>query len=135
MDLGKEVFAIPGSIHTTVAKGCHDLIKQGAKLVDCAQDILEELKDLPDVQWQTAHAPDLFNTPRELDPFLENSQLGTSSLKVLDYLGQDPVGLDELQMRSGLSTSQLQAELFQLELNGALGRLQGGLYQKLNPRR
>ncbi|MEI7976299.1 MAG: DNA-processing protein DprA [Betaproteobacteria bacterium] len=135
LDLGKEVFAIPGSIHTTVAKGCHDLIKQGAKLVDCAQDILEELKDLPDVQWQTAHAPDLFNTPRELDPFLENSQLGTSSLKVLDYLGQDPVGLDELQMRSGLSTSQLQAELFQLELNGALGRLQGGLYQKLNPRR
>jgi DNA processing protein len=54
---------------------------------------------------------------------------------VLGYLGQDPVGLDELQLRSGLSTSQLQAELFQLEMNGALGRLQGGLYQKLNPRR
>jgi DNA processing protein len=47
LDMGKDVFAIPGSIHTTVAKGCHDLIKQGAKLVDCAQDILEELKDLP----------------------------------------------------------------------------------------
>jgi DNA processing protein len=58
-----------------------------------------------------------------------------SALKVLGYLGQDPVGLDELQLRSGLSTSQLQAELFQLEMNGALGRLQGGLYQKLNPRR
>ena len=135
LDLGKEVFAIPGSIHTTVSKGCHDLIKQGAKLVDCAQDILEELKDLPAVDWHSASAPDLFNPPRALEPLIENEQMGTSTLKVLGYLGQDPVGLDELQMRSGLSTSQLQAELFQLEMNGALGRLQGGLYQKLNPRR
>jgi DNA processing protein len=135
LDLGKEVFAIPGSIHTTVSKGCHDLIKQGAKLVDCAQDILEELKDLPAVDWHTASAPDLLNPPRALEPYLENEQIGTSPLRVLDYLGQDPVGLDELQIRSGLSTSQLQAELFQLELNGALGRLQGGLYQKLSPRR
>lgn len=135
LDLGKEVFAIPGSIHTTVSKGCHDLIKQGAKLVDCAQDILEELKDLPPVDWHTACAPDLLSPPKALEPLLNNEQIGTSTLRVLDYLGQDPVGLDELQMRSGLSTSQLQAELFQLELNGALGRLQGGLYQKLSPRR
>ena len=135
LDLGKEVFAIPGSIHTTVSKGCHDLIKQGAKLVDCAQDILEELKDLPSVGWHTASAPDLLSPPGALEPFLENEQIGSSTLRVLDYLGQDPVGLDELQIRSGLSTSQLQAELFQLELNGALGRLQGGLYQKLSPRR
>ncbi|MSP34146.1 MAG: DNA-protecting protein DprA [Limnohabitans sp.] len=135
LDLGKEVFAIPGSIHTTVSKGCHDLIKQGAKLVDCAQDILEELRDLPAVDWHTAPAPDFLNPPRAHEPLLENEQIGTSTLRVLDYLGQDPVGLDELQLRSGLSTSQLQAELFQLELNGALGRLQGGLYQKLSPRR
>ena len=135
LDLGKEVFAIPGSIHTTVSKGCHDLIKQGAKLVDCAQDILEELKDLPAVDWHTTSAPDLLNPPSALETFLEKDQIGSSTLRVLDYLGQDPVGLDELQIRSGLSTSQLQAELFQLELNGALGRLQGGLYQKLSPRR
>ena len=134
LDLGKEVFAIPGSIHTTVSKGCHDLIKQGAKLVDCAQDILEELKDLPAVDWHTAAEPDPLNPTRALKPLLDNEQAGTSTLRVLDSLGQDPVGLDELQMRSGLSTSQLQAELFQLELNGALGRLQGGLYQKLSPR-
>ena len=135
LDLGKEVFAIPGSIHTTVSKGCHDLIKQGAKLVDCAQDILEELKDLPAVDWHTTSAPDLLNPPSTIETFLEKDQIGSSTLRVLDYLGQDPVGLDELQIRSGLSTSQLQAELFQLELNGALGRLQGGLYQKLSPRR
>ena len=130
LDMGKEVFAIPGSIHTTVAKGCHDLIKQGAKLVDCAQDILEELKDLPALteksfSKETAEAT-LFN-----DAESDFSGMDEHALKVIDHLGHDPVGLDELQMRSGLPTAQLQAELFQLELNGALGRLPGGLYQKL----
>ena len=124
LDLGKEVFAIPGSIHTTVSKGCHDLIKQGAKLVDCTQDILEELKNLPKVQVCKASTlpPDLPDTSVNL----------LAPLTVLEHLGQDPVGLDELQIRSGLSVSQLQAELFQLELNGVLGRLPGGLYQQLN---
>lgn len=124
LDLGKEVFAIPGSIHTTVSKGCHDLIKQGAKLVDCTQDILEELKNLPKVQVCKASTlpPDLPDTSVNL----------LARLTVLEHLGQDPVGLDELQIRSGLSVAQLQAELFQLELNGVLGRLPGGLYQQLN---
>jgi len=124
LDLGKEVFAIPGSIHTTVSKGCHDLIKQGAKLVDCTQDILEELKNLPKVQVCKASTspPDLPDTSVNL----------LAPLSVLEHLGQDPVGLDELQIRSGLSVAQLQAELFQLELNGVLGRLPGGLYQQLN---
>jgi DNA processing protein len=129
------VFAIPGSIHTTVSKGCHDLIKQGAKLVDCAQDILEELKDLPEFDAHNAAAPDLWAPSEEPETLTESALHHPSALKVLGYLGQDPVGLDELQLRSGLSTSQLQAELFQLEMNGALGRLQGGLYQKLSPRR
>ena len=124
LDLGKEVFAIPGSIHTTVSKGCHDLIKQGAKLVDCTQDILEELKNLPKVQVCKASTlpPDLPDTTVNL----------LAPLTVLEHLGQDPVGLDELQIRSGLGIAQLQAELFQLELNGVLGRLPGGLYQQLN---
>jgi DNA processing protein len=123
LDLGKEVFAIPGSIHTTVSKGCHDLIKQGAKLVDCTQDILEELKNLPKVQVckTSSLPPDLSDTRSNL--------LAPSTL--LEHLGQDPVGLDELQIRSGLSVAHLQAELFQLELNGLLGRLPGGLYQQL----
>jgi DNA processing protein len=130
LDMGKEVFAIPGSIHTTVAKGCHDLIKQGAKLVDCAQDILEELKDLPALteksfSTETAEATSFNDDESDL------SGVDGPQLKVIDHLGHDPVGLDELQKRSGLPTAQLQAELFQLELNGALGRLPGGLYQKL----
>ena len=130
LDMGKEVFAIPGSIHTTVAKGCHDLIKQGAKLVDCAQDILEELKDLPILVEKSA-ATEISESASDSD--VEAALLGADdqTRKVLDHLGHDPVGLDELQMRSGLTTAQLQAELFQLELNGALGRLPGGLYQKL----
>jgi DNA processing protein len=64
-----------------------------------------------------------------------DDQISATSLKVIDHLGQDPVGLDELQLRSGLPTAQLQAELFQLELIGALGRLPGGLYQQLSRRR
>lgn len=134
IEMGKEVFAIPGSIHTTVAKGCHDLIKQGAKLVDCAQDILEELKDLPVIA-QVSTETQKSTSRSEIDADVEIAYglltKNAQSLQDLDHLGQDPVGLDELQIRSGLPTAQLQAELFQLELNGALGRLPGGLYQKL----
>ena len=134
IEMGKEVFAIPGSIHTTVAKGCHDLIKQGAKLVDCAQDILEELKDLPVIA-QVSTETQKSTSRSEIDADVEIAYglltKNVQTLQVLDHLGQDPVGLDELQIRSGLPTAQLQAELFQLELNGALGRLPGGLYQKL----
>ena len=130
LDMGKEVFAIPGSIHTTVAKGCHDLIKQGAKLVDCAQDILEELKDLP-ILVEKSTATEISESASDSDVEAALLAADDQTRKVLDHLGHDPVGLDELQMRSGLPTAQLQAELFQLELNGALGRLPGGLYQKL----
>ena len=134
LDMGKEVFAIPGSIHTTVAKGCHDLIKQGAKLVDCAQDILEELKDLPTMAQASAKTQRLASgDDAENESAIELSFKAANGqrLQILDHLGLDPVGLDELQIRSGLPTAQLQAELFQLELNGALGRLPGGLYQRL----
>ena len=125
VDMGKEVFAIPGSIHTTVAKGCHDLIKQGAKLVDCAQDILEEMKNLPvrsfALESQTANT--------------QSSQpMEGHAHSIAQHLGHEPIGLDELQRRCGLSTSHLQAELFQMEMAGNLGRLPGGLYQQLSRR-
>jgi len=129
VEMGKEVFAIPGSIHTTVAKGCHDLIKQGAKLVDSAQDILEEMKDLPlaSMAFSPSHPSDIHPTP--LDAMPSSQPLAN---RLAAHLGHAPVGLDELQRRSGLPTSQLQAELFQMELAGTLGRLPGGLYQQLN---
>lgn len=128
VEMGKEVFAIPGSIHTTVAKGCHDLIKQGAKLVDSAQDILEEMKDLPlaSMAFSPSHPSDIHATALDAKP--TSPPLAN---RLAAHLGHAPVGLDELQRRSGLPTSQLQAELFQMELAGTLGRLPGGLYQQL----
>ena len=119
---GKEVFAIPGSIHSPQARGCHALIKQGAKLVESAQDILEELKF--DFVPQPARHSAANSGKDELggpDP--------TQHLLVL--VGFDPVGLDALQARSGLETAQLQAQLMTLELAGELARLPGGLFQRV----
>ena len=132
VELGKDVFAIPGSIHTTVSKGCHDLIKQGAKLVDSAQDILEELKNLPTLgMHKVSRTPD--RNPAEVDAANPLPPASTEHVQsIAKHLGHDPVGLDELQQRCGLPTSQLQAELFQMELEGTLGRLPGGLYQQLS---
>lgn len=114
LEQGREVFAIPGSIHSPQSKGCHALIRQGAKLVESAQDVLEELR-----------VPDPFaQAPLALDTAVADQGL-------LALLGHDPVGLDALQARSGLNTAQLQAELLDLELNGQVERLPGGLFQKL----
>ena len=131
VDMGKEVFAIPGSIHTTVAKGCHDLIKQGAKLVDSAHDILEEMKDLPSpsMALNKSSPSDIATSATDNKDRRHSSPSHAQAIAV--HLGHVPVGLDELQRRSGLPTSQLQAELFQMELAGTLGRLPGGLYQQL----
>jgi DNA processing protein len=121
---GKEVFAIPGSIHSPQARGCHALIKQGAKLVESAQDILEELKiDFAPTRGKHNAAD---NTEDEL------GGLGPTQ-RLLELLGFDPVGLDALQARSGLETAELQAQLMTLELAGDLARLPGGLFQRVSP--
>lgn len=114
LEQGREVFAIPGSIHSPQSKGCHALIRQGAKLVESAQDILEELR-----------VPDPFaQVPLALDTSPPETAL-------LALLGHDPVGLDALQARSGLDTARLQAELLDLELEGQVERLPGGLFQRV----
>jgi DNA processing protein len=116
---GKEVFAIPGSIHATQSRGCHALIKQGAKLVESAQDVIEELRlDLgTSPPGDTAHdAP--------------HPDIGADQV-LTDALGFDPVGLDALQARCGLETATLQAQLMTLELDGHVARLPGGLYQRV----
>jgi DNA processing protein len=111
---GREVFAIPGSIHSPQARGCHALIRQGAKLVESAQDILEDL------QMVTAQRDeDLLGIDAE----------GEDAL--LAAMGYDPVSLDALQARTGLDTAHLQARLLELELQGDVSRLPGGLLQRL----
>ena len=110
---GREVFAIPGSIHSPVARGCHQLIKQGAKLVETASDILEELGSPPLPEAPTASAVNAENCP------------------ILQALGHDPCPLDELCLRTGLAADQLLPELLTLELSGQIASLAGNRYQRL----
>ena len=116
---GKEVFAIPGSIHSTQTRGCHALIKQGAKLVESAQDVLEELRWDDGAGPATNHGADIACGPAPEDTPL------------LRALGFDPVGLDALQARTGIDTARLQAQLMALELQGEVARLPGGLFQRI----
>lgn len=122
---GKDVFAIPGSIHSTQARGCHALIKQGAKLVESAQDVLDETKICAPVTTATESIATDSGATSATGLFDINES-------VLQALGFDPVGLDALQARCGLDTASLQAELMTLELDNQLARLPGGLFQRLN---
>jgi len=121
---GKEVFAIPGSIHSPQSRGCHALIRQGAKLVESANDILEELP-------QYAHAPTDRTAPPLAAPEAGMLPPPGSDPTLLQALGYDPVSLDALQARTGLDTPRLQAQLMELELAGLVARLPGGLFQRV----
>jgi DNA processing protein len=109
LEQGREVFAIPGSIHSPQSKGCHSLIKQGAKLVESAQDILEELGFSSSTQ----------------------SRIALSEHPLFAHLGFDPVDTESLTRLSGLTIAELSAILLQLELDGAVASLPGGLYQRI----
>ncbi len=116
MEQGRDVFAIPGSIHTPQSRGCHKLIKQGAKLVESAQDILDELpgRILAATPLQAPVAP------------------SGKQANLLDLIGNDPVSMDVICARSGLTVSQLSAMLLTYELEGHLATLPGGLFQRIN---
>ena len=123
---GREVFAIPGSIHSPVAKGCHLLIKQGAKLVESTQDILEEIKHLLPVAKQTIHSPTGLMTHLGA-----NETNGSEANTVLALMGYDAINFDNLQQLSALTTDSLSAMLMMLELDGKITVLQGNQYQRL----
>ena len=114
-EAGREVFALPGSLHSPQARGCHALIKQGAKLVETVQDVFEELHFQVPRPADTASEP---AAPQRQDPLLE-------------ALGFDPVGLDELVNRTGSAAAELNARLLELELAGQVARLPGQLFQRL----
>ena len=112
---GREVFALPGSIHSPLSKGCHALIKQGAKLVESADDVLAEL---------TAFRRTGYASTRTRQAAPENEPL-------LVQMGFDPVDVDSLCARTGLAAKQVTAELLRLELAGQVAALPGGMYQRL----
>lgn len=111
LEQGREVFAIPGSIHMPQAKGCHELIKQGAKLVEIPGDILDEFG------WYSSPVKQTTST-------LHSEQL-------FDHLGFDPIDIDTLSQLSGLTIEALSAILLQLELDGQVTTLAGGKYQRI----
>lgn len=129
---GRDVLAIPGSIHAAQSRGCHALIKQGAKLVESADDVLEEFGWSVPLLERTANKPKTAAVKAVkavgVVPPPPSSPLPESAL--LQALGHDPVGLDALQARTGLPTPELQAELLTLELDGWVARLPGGLFQR-----
>jgi DNA processing protein len=130
LDLGKEVFAIPGSIHSAQAKGCHYLIKQGAKLVESAQDVLEELPIAPSVDLANA----MISVALSADSACANDSKGIKNSPenvLIAALGFDAISLDQLIDRTGIPAAQLQVQLLELELLGDVARLPGGLFQRM----
>ena len=139
---GREVFAIPGSIHAPQSRGCHALIRQGAKLVESVQDVLEELHLPASTALTSLRAPSSA-APKEARrpappraplpcPAIETpASPGPKESPLLQALGYDPSGLDALQARTGLDTAVLQVQLLELELDGQVARLPGGLFQRI----
>jgi len=118
---GREVFAIPGSIHSPQARGCHALIRQGAKLVETAQDILEELGPLASLTRRAT--PENADAVRPLDPSMN---------ALLEHIGHDPVTVDVLIERSGLTADAVSSMLLQMELNGLVSSCPGGKIQRIS---
>jgi DNA processing protein len=107
------VYAVPGSIHSPLAKGCHALIKQGAKLVESAEDVLGEFGEISATD-ATLVAP------------------GVTDVPLLERMGFDPCNVDTLCERSGLTPDKVSAMLLQLELEGRVMSLPGGAYQRVS---
>ncbi|MBI5041797.1 MAG: DNA-protecting protein DprA [Gammaproteobacteria bacterium] len=117
VEQGREVFAIPGSIHNPLARGCHALIRQGAKLVETAEDILEELG-------MFAESRPCTSPPWPAAP----DTLTQDQTQLLDYMGFDTVSIDQLVARSGLTAAAVSSMLLILELDGRVISQAGGRY-------
>jgi DNA processing protein len=116
---GREIFAIPGSIHSPLSKGCHELIKTGAKLVESAEDVLSELSAFRRAPAVAGHVATAAGSSDAEEP-------------LLSCMGFDPADVDSLCARAGLPAERVSAELLRLELAGRVTVLPGGLYQRLN---
>lgn len=117
-DMGREVFAVPGSIHAEQSRGCHALLRQGAKLVERWEDVVEELAPAAAAQPTGSQRPE------------ERSDSREDHCPVLRALGHDPATLDQLSARTGWPPAALNARLLELELSDDVSRLPGGLFQR-----
>lgn len=121
-EMGREVFAMPGSIHATQSKGCHSLIKQGAKLVERASDVIDELpshavrKVMRDANDADSAAP---------------ANTGSPATTLLRVMGLAPISLEALVTQTQLPAHTLQTLLFELEMAGHVARIPGGLFQQI----
>lgn len=139
-EAGRDVFAMPGSIHNPQSRGCHALIKQGAKLVESTQDVLDELNFLALRRSGTHHQPPdsslVSASASALDSEVRGENASLPSGDPLDplwvALGHDPVTLDVLQIRTGWDAARLSTHLFELEMGLQVTRLPGGLFQRMD---
>lgn len=156
---GRDVFAIPGSIHSPLSKGCHRLIKEGAKLVESADDVLSELHIDVRASMTKESAKDKAARRKAAEPEVASAQTGPAmedappiehfqaekasvshshpaavqqASSLLDIMGYDPISPEQLAQRSGHGVAVIQAGLLELEMFGQVERLAGGLYQRLN---
>lgn len=133
VDAGREVFAIPGSIHHALARGCHELIRNGARLVESAEEVIAELAPLAlrwgmSVQERMASAEGVEVPPA---PSKRSTRADDPDYRVLfEVLGHDAVGIDQLARRSGLDVAALSSMLLMLELEGAVVATPGGGYAR-----
>ncbi len=125
LEQGREVFAIPGSIHNTLAKGCNNLLRQGAKLVETAADIIEELGFYASFHPQEAALSGAGN----------DFPLEESYQELLECVGYEPIGIDALIARSGLTAESVCSMLLVLELHGMVETVAGGLYSQTGKRK
>ena len=151
-DSGREVFAIPGSIHSPLSRGCHRLIRDGAKLVEDGSDIAEELAALrltnsrsmtgtqPEpiparpTGAETATTDDPGHAPAHEAPVSQPDDDDAALQPLLDAAGFDPFSVDELAGRTGLTVDKLYAMLIRLELDGVIHRAPGGRFERARPR-
>jgi DNA processing protein len=122
LEQGREVFAIPGSIHNPLARGCHHLIRQGAKLVETAQDIMDELGALATaLDFTATPAPDHDTQP----------QLSEDYAQLLESIGFENTSIDMLVETTHLTPAEVSSMLLQLEMNGYIAASPGGFYNRL----
>ena len=127
LEQGREVFAIPGSIHSPQSKGCHRLIKQGAKLVENAQDIIDELSAM----FSSLSITD--QPSQEVDSLISSSALDQDYQQLLDIIGWEPILVEQIVESSPFSAEEVSSMLLLLELQGHVSSAPGGFYCRTGP--